>query len=278
MEQKQTSVFSEKEFSWRDGKHWFDAGILYFKVVKTFWYLNCLLLGVGAALLANVSATLTSLVMVFASPLVTAFMMKACANVANMNTVSFSVLWQLILRNLNPLMVLGLITAILSVISQYMHIQLLGAFSLSVEITEEMMKNMTGKEVILRGVLNIMTNLPIALALVFSPALILFKLYQPIKAIQHSFLGFIKSWKAFLTLMLLFLLLFFAVVLLASFVISLIETVMGAGSQMLVNGVVLFFIVTVAGIGLCAQYQAYTEVFQQDEVVNERGSEIYTEI
>ncbi len=278
MNDKQLPVFSEKEFTWRDGKHWFDAGILFFKAVKSYWYLNCLILGGLMVLISSFSITLTTIMMVFASPLVTAIMMKACADASDKKILSYYKLWQQVFNKLNALLLLGLITAVFSVISQYIHIHLLGLFALPVELTEDMMKNMTGKEVILRGILNIMTNLPIALALVFSPALIIFKSHQPIQAIQHSFLGFIKSWKAFLTLMLLFLLMFFGVVLLASFVISLIVTVMGAGSEILVNMVVLFFIVTAAGIGLCAQFQAYREVFQQVEEVNKSGSEIYAEI
>ena len=81
-----------------------------------------------------------------------------------------------------------------------------------------------------------------------------------------------------MTLTLLFMLVFFGVVLMASFVVAIVMAVMGPGSQILINLIVLFFAITVAGIGLCAQFQAYTEVFQQDADIDTVETEIYTEI
>ena len=269
---------ADKTFTWRDGRHWFDEGIVLFKQVKNYWYLNCMLLAVLIALVANLSMSLVPVVVIFASPLITAFIMNACHKAANNQVLNFASLWQNIVRHINAFMLLGVISALLSVIFQYLHIQLLQLFNLPIEISEEMVANMTGGEAMLRAVLNIATNLPIALALAFSPALILFKQTKPIEAVKSSVLGVIKSWKAFLTMMLLFMLLFFGVVILASLVVAIVMAVIGPGNQLLINIIVLFFAVTAAGIGLCAQYQAYMEVFQQDNKVDENDSEFYAEI
>ncbi|VAW43910.1 hypothetical protein MNBD_GAMMA02-1557 [hydrothermal vent metagenome] len=270
--------FSDKIFSWRDGRHWFDVGIALFKQVKNYWYLGCLLLGVLIALISNIAMGLVPVVVIFASPLVTAFIMNACDKATNNQTLGFASLWQEIIINLNAFMLLGVLSALFSVVAHYVHIQLLQLFNLPIELTQEMVSIITGREVMLRAVLNIVTNLPIALALAFSPALILFKRTKPLKAVKSSVLGVIKSWKAFVTLMLLFMLVFFGVVLLASFVVAIVMAVMGPGSQMLINVIILFFAVTVAGIGLCAQYQAYTEVYKHGKEDDKNGTEIYAEI
>lgn len=269
---------SDKIFTWRDGKHWFDVAINLFKQVKNYWYLSCLLLAVLIALISNLAAGLVPVVVIFASPIMTAFVMNACHQAVNKQMLSFASLWQSIINNLSAFMLLGVISAIFSVIAHYLHLQLLQIFNLPAELTEQMVSSMTGREAILRGLLSLLTNLPIALALAFSPALILFKKTQPLAAVKHSMLGVIKSWKAFMTLTLLFMLVFFGVVLLASFVVAVVVTVMGPGSQILINLIVLFFAITVAGMGLCAQFQAYTEVFQQDTDVDAVKTEVYAEI
>lgn len=270
--------FSDKIFTWRDGRHWFDVGIGLFKQVKNYWYINCLLLVVLISLASNIALGMVPILVIFASPLITAFMMNACDKVVNNQVITFAVVWQKIVQNLPAFMLLGVISAVFSIISHYLHNQLLELFSLSAQLTEEVLENMTGREAVLRGLLNLATSLPIALALAFSPALILFKKHQPLIAVKYSVLGVIKSWKAFLTLTLLFLLVFFGVVVFASFVVAIVMAIMGPTSQVLINIIILFFAVTVAGIGLCAQYQAYTEVFQPDTEADDGNTEIYTEI
>ncbi len=278
MNDKRAPVFSNKKFSWRDGKRWFDGGINSFKLVKNYWYLTCLLLGVLISLLSSVSAHLVAVVVVFASPLITAFIMNACFKVANQQLLSFAVLWQDVLKNINALMVLGVISAVLSLLAYYTHNQLLQLFSLPLELTEEQVKNMTSSEAMLRAVLNIATNFPIAMALAFSPALIVFKQTQPFEAVKQSVIGVVKSWQAFVVLILLFMLVFFGIVILASLVVAMVMAVLGPSSQILVNVIVLFFALTAAGIGLCAQYHAYMEVFWQDLESNNDDTAIYAEI
>ncbi len=271
--------FNDKVFSWRDGRHWFDVGVELFKQVKNQWYLACLMLGVLLALVANIQMQLVAVLVVFVSPIMTAFVMQACCQSKKDQVLSFGQLWQTILLSFNGLLALGVLSAVLSVVFHYIHLQLLAWFDLPVEVTEEMIKNMSGKESLLRAWLNLMTNLPIALALAFSPALVLFNQAPIITAVKHSVLGVVRSWKAFVVLMLLFLLVFFGVVLLASLIISIVTAVMGPSNQLLVNLIIMFFVITAAGIGLCAQYQAYREIFVTDNDSNEEdGSEIYAEI
>ncbi len=271
--------FTAKTFSWKDGRHWFDVGVELFKQVKNHWYLACLLMAVLLMLVASVSLQLVAVLVVFVSPLMTAFLMAACQRTQTKQVVTFGLLWQMVLRQLNALLMLGLLSAVLGVIFHYIHLQLLAWFELPAELTEEMVKNMSGKESLLRAWLNLMTNLPIALALAFSPALILFKESAVVTAVKFSVAGVLRSWRAFVALMLLFLLVFFAVVLLASLVIAVLVAVLGPAQQLVVNLVIMFFVVTAAGIGLCAQYQAYTEIFITDTDQNEaNGTEIYAEI
>lgn len=271
--------FSDKTFSWRDGKRWFDSGINYFKQVKNYWYLNCLWLAVVVTLLSNIALELVSIVVIFASPVITAFIMHACDKAAKNQMTSFVICWQLTMKYFQPLMLLGLLSAVFSVISYYVHIQLLHVFNLPVELTESMASQMSGKEAILRAVLNIVTNLPIAMALAFSPALILFKQSKPLLAIKFSVLAVLKAWRSFVILMLLFIMVFIGIVVLASLIVAVVMAVMGPSSQFLTGAIIMFFVVTVAGIGLCAQYQAFTEIFwdNSDEIESDQV-EIYTEI
>jgi len=273
-------VFSDKNFSWQDGRHWFDAGIVLFKQVKNYWYLTCLLLGVLMALVSNIALGMVTVLVVFTSPLITAFIMNACFKVKNNQELSFAVLWQDIAVHLNGLMVLGVLSAVFSVIAHTINTQLLHWFGLPIELTPEMLGHITGGDVLLRAMLSMLTNIPIALALAFSPVLVLLKLISPLTAVKYSVLGVLKSWKAFVSLVLLFLLAVFAVIVLVSLLVGIIMAVMGPSSQILINMMALFVGLTVAGIGLCAQYQAYTEIFYNNPESNEDDddTEVYAEI
>lgn len=272
-------VLSDKAFTWRDGKLWFDAGVKLFKQVKNHWYILCMVLAVVMVLFANISVTFVGFLMVFVSPFVTAFVMNTCQNVEQQQTFTFVSLWSRIFENIQAFLLLGLYAFLLSLFFQQVHIQLLAMFQLPVELTESMMKNMSGRESLLRALLNLVTNLPVALAMAFAPALILFHSAQPHKAVKFSVLGVLKAWKAFTALALLFILMFFGIVMLATLMISIIMAVLGPASQVMINAIVLFFVITVAGIGLCAQYQAFVEIFNTDrEPTDNHGTEIYTEI
>ncbi len=271
--------FTSKSFSWKDGKHWFNEGIELFKHVKNHWYLSCLLMGVLLLLTATVSATLVMILVVFLSPVVTAFMMNCCHHVRSSKPLTFSVLWQAVFRELNYFLLLGLVSALLTLVMQQIHLQLMVAYNLPLELTEEMMQNMSGREALLRVLFNLLTNIPVALALAFSPALILFKKTHPFHAIQYSIKGFLKSWKAFVSMVMLIVLVFFGAMILASFFASVFMAVLGTASEFMINVLVLFFAFTITGIGLCCQYQAYTELFDQDnEEDEENGTEVYAEI
>lgn len=277
-----TPIFSAKKFTWRDGKEWFDAGVLIFKQVKNHWYLACFALVFLLALMSNISAELVAVLAVIISPLITAYMMNCCRHATQEQALTFAQLWQPILTNISGLLVLGLISAGLSVLFHYIHLQILIAFDLPVVLTEEMALNLSGKESLFRALLNLLTNIPVALALAFSPALIIFNKTIPTQAIKFSAHGVIRSWKAFVALVLLFLLLFFGIVLFASLLMAILQAVLGTSSQLLMMVIVLFFVITAGGIGLGAQYQAYVDIFQNDtDQMNDKeghGTEIYTEI
>ena len=118
-----------------------------------------------------------------------------------------------------------------------------------------------------------------ALALAFSPALIALNRHPPIAAITLSIQGVVKAWRAFLMLTLLFILVFFGIVVIASVAIAMVQGILGSGGQLLTQLIIMFFVLTAAGIGLCAQYQAYTEIFMAASTQeDDDGTEIYTEI
>lgn len=271
-------IFNTKTFSWRDGKRWFDGGVELFKQAKNYWYLLCLMVGLLMLLVGQLSGVLMAVVVIFVSPLVTAFMMKLCHVIAAKQSVIVSQIWQLIMSHKSAFLILGGLSALLSLIFQQIHIQLLVLAGLPLELTEELVKQMSGKEVLLRALINIATNLPVALALSFSPALILFNQTVPLTAMKQSVFGVLKAWKAFVVLVLLFMLMFFGVMVLASIVMAILSAVLGANSHGLIQMIVLFFALTVAGIGLCAQYHAFIDIFQIKSAEENLDTEIYTEI
>ncbi|MCX7554667.1 BPSS1780 family membrane protein [Marinicella sp. S1101] len=271
--------FSDKNFTWQDGKNWFNQGIIFFKLVKNMWYVSCLVMGVLFLLLASVALPLVAVLVIFASPMVTAFIMNCCQAVRLGQPLQINMLWQDVFKQLNYFLLLGLFSALLSMVMQQVHVLLLSAYELPLEMTEEMAMNMSGAEALLRVLFNLITNLPVALALAFSPALILFKRAHPVNAIKFSVLAVLRSWKAFIALVLLIVLVFFGVLILASIVGSVVLMVMGSAGQLVANVLVLFFVFTVTGIGLCSQYQAFTELFADDEQEPEsEDTEVYAEI
>lgn len=278
MNQSQSLVkITKNQISWRNGKNWFAQGVDSFKQVKNFWYLSCLLLIVAMALLINLSVSFVTVAVIFASPVITAFMMNCCFQVEQQKPMSFVQTWQQVLKPLNSFLILGMISAALSLIMQQIYLQLMSWLNLPIELTQEMVKNMTGKEAFIRAVLNLMTNIPLALALVFSPALILFNKSQPIHAIKFSVLGVIHAWKAFVSFVLLVTITLFAIILMASFLTSLFVVVFGGNGQLLLNVMVLFLVFTITGIILCGQYHAYSEIFENNSK-NDDEIEIYAEI
>lgn len=275
---KNISIAS-KTFSWKDGINWFTQGIELFKQVKNIWYVNCLLLAILLGLVAGASATLAMLVMIFVSPMLTAFMMHCCAQARKNQGLSLASGWQAVFSELNYFMLLGLISSVLMLVMQQIYLQLMALSNLPVELTQEMAQQMSVREALLRVLFNLMTNLPVAMALAFSPALLLFKRAHPWQAIKSSVAAVLHSWKAFLLMVLLIVLVLFGALVLASVVTSMFMTVLGTASQFIINLLVLFFAFTITGIGLCCQYQAYTELFDQNsEESEDNGTEIYTEI
>ncbi|TDR22383.1 BPSS1780 family membrane protein [Marinicella litoralis] len=278
-QQTNPPIFSAKNFTWKDGRLWFDAGVKLFKQVKNYWYMLCFILAVLMMMAANISVTFVGFLMVFISPIITVVMMGLCHHMNNESKSSVSSLWAEILTQINLYFVLGIYAMLLSLFFQQVHFQLLAAFNLPAELTETMVQNMSGKESFLRAMLNLVTNLPVALAMAFAPALIMFKHTLPHQAIKFSVLGVLRAWKPFVALGLLFILLFFGVMILATLIISIVMAVMGPASQVMINVIVLFFAITIAGIGLCAQYQAFIEIFKiEKDQTNQDGTEIYTEI
>ncbi len=133
-----TPLFTNTEFSWKSGKNWFDAGVMYFKQVKMQWYSVCIMLGVLMVLIGNVSPELVTIMMVFASPMVSAFMMNCCQQASNLSSHSLAMLWKPVIENFNAFIILGVLTALLSLLLNYLQEQILLIYDLPVVMTEEM--------------------------------------------------------------------------------------------------------------------------------------------
>lgn len=274
-----TQPFSNKLISWRHGKQWFDQGIMDFKALKSYWYFACLLLGLLMMLVGQFAPKLLPIVMVFISPLFTAFMMNLCRAKHDGKALDIPDILSKLQYKINGFLLLGVISAVLSLLFEQIHLQIQLMLGLSGELTQEMVENMTGKEAFVRSILNLLTNLPVAMALAFSPALICFNNSKPIRAIIDSFLGVVRGWKGFVVMVLMFILMFMAVVVFASLILTMITALTGAVSGFVVNLIIFFFVLTAAGIGISAQYQAFCDIYHQDSPSEENdGTEIYTEI
>ncbi|WP_223789080.1 BPSS1780 family membrane protein [Marinicella meishanensis] len=274
--------FNPQPFTWKHGKGWFDAGIQIFLRVKKQWFVACILVGLLMVLVGGINPQLMSVAMVFVAPVLTAYMMNCC-RLAGQTANPTSTGWQAVGAQLAPLLVLGVLSGLLSVLFSYVHDQILLAYGLPVVLTEELVKNMSGRESLFRALLSLLTQLPVVVALAFAPALILFHQTLPFKAMQYSAVAVLRTWKAFMALTLLFMLLFFAILMVASLLFSLMMTLAGGIHAMMINVVVLFLLVTAGGMGLGAQYQAYTEVFVTEDEPdkpngNDDGTEVYAEI
>ncbi|MCB1582754.1 MAG: BPSS1780 family membrane protein [Marinicella sp.] len=259
---------SHKPITWKHGKQWLEHGLITFKAVKMFWYFICFVLAILMSSVELLAPSLVPLLVVFTSPFVAALMMAFCQKQQQGSNINPAEIGQMIYSNSSSLMILGLLGVVLSLFFQYLHDQLLIFWGLPTELTQTIIKNMAAKEALIRTILNIFTNLPLAVAFTFSPALILFNQIQPFTAIQSSFSGVMYSWKAFVVLMLLFILVFMVILLFAGFVISTMMMVFGAASNVFIEIMVFFFILTFAGIAMSAQYHAYIDIYginQQDD-------------
>ncbi|MFC3193767.1 BPSS1780 family membrane protein [Marinicella sediminis] len=268
---------NQQTFNWKNGRQWFDQGVMTFKKIKSYWYLACLLLLVMATLVMQFLPVLVFVVMLVFSPLLTAFIMALCQQSKNQQGVNLAAARADVLKVFNQLVVLGVLTALLSVLFQLIHNQLLLLLGLPVEVTEQMVQTMPGKEAFVRVMVALLTNLPVALAMAFAPVLVLYHAQLPWKAMQWSVAGVLSAWRAFLALTVMFILMTFAVIVLASLMISLLMMVMGTASAMVVNLVIMFAMVTLLGVGLCAQYHAYLDIYIATNEPTD-GTEIYTEI
>jgi hypothetical protein len=206
--------------------------------------------------------------------------MGLCHQLSEQQSLSAAQAWAAVTRTMNNLFLLGVLAALLSVLFQLVHNQLIALLGLPLEVTEEMVQQMTGKEAMTRVLVAMLTNLPVALALAFSPVLVLLQGQLPWAAMRQSVAAVLTAWRAFLALTVMFILLTFGIIVLASLMISMLLMVMGGASALVINLIIMFGMITLLGVGLCAQYHAYLELFNGSGTPGEAsdGTEIYTEI
>jgi hypothetical protein len=267
-------------FTWKNGRQWFEQGVMTFKAIKAYWYMATLALMMVAAVLMNLAPVVVSLIMIILSPVLTAFIMVLCQQLNTQQPLSAAVAWSAVTGTMNNLLLLGVLAALLSVVFQLIHNQLILLLGLPLEVTEEMVQQMTGKEAMTRVLVAMLTNLPVALALAFSPILVLLQGQLPWAAMRQSVAAVLTAWRAFLALTVMFILLTFGIIVLASLMISILLMVMGGASALIINLIIMFGMITLLGVGLCAQFHAYLELFTGPGEAGDSadGTEIYTEI
>ena len=269
-----------QKFTWKNGRQWFEQGVMTFKTIKFYWYMATLALMLLAAVLMNLAPVVVSLIMIILSPVLTAFIMGLCQQLNLKQPLSAAQAWAAVTGTMNNLLLLGILAALLSVLFQLVHNQLIVLLGLPLEVTEDMVQQMTGKEAMTRVLVAMLTNLPVALALAFSPILVLLQGQLPWPAMRQSVAAVLTAWRAFLALTVMFILLTFGIIVLASLMISILLMVMGGASALIINLIIMFGMITLLGVGLCAQFHAYLELFKApgDSGESGDGTEIYAEI
>ena len=248
--------------SWSDGKQWFDAGLALFRKHQIAWYGLALVLLFVISLSGSVPA-LGLVMMAFVSPLITA-MWFAFLNIGGRTPTQRPRLfdaWTGIKPHLTALLLLGAVLLGLTLLTQWLNDILLGTLGLA-PLDPENMQTITGAELFQRTVLNVAVNLPLVLVMTFSPALLLGVIDNVWSAMHLSALAVLKSWRAFIVVVLMLFLMVFAILLLASLVFSVLVGLFGGAGQALANVLVLMLVVLVMGVGMTVQFVAYHHLFQ----------------
>jgi len=253
----------QKPISWSTGKQWLNQGIKLFQQMQKHWYATLLLVGIAVILVSMLSAQVALMALMLAMPLITAWFYLLCRQVQkNPQQLHISgQLWShcrsVLMARFNVLLLLGVLAVVLNYAMHAVQLTLLDALQLPT-LTQETTAEISLSEALSRLLVNIMTGLPVALLMAFSPALVMFNGDSPIQAMIRSVKTVFFAWQAILSLTLWLMLLAMAAAFIVSLVMSLLVNAFGLG---VVNILMLLFMGIMMGVVFSANYVAYDALY-----------------
>lgn len=277
----------KQALEWSLGRRWLQQSIALFQVMQKQWYGTVMLAGFGLLILSMVSAQFALLLLMLCMPLITAWFYIHCRHrqlyfsqgqwLTRHSALAWPLAWQQLKSRFNALLTLGLVAVIINYGMYYVQTGLMNLWQLA-PLTEELAQQLTLQEAFLRMFINVLTGLPLALLMAFSPALIMFNNNSPFSAMILSVKAVITAWKPLLSLFIWVFLLLMAVSFVVGVVNALLASIFGAG----VTGVImLLFVMIMMGFVFSTNYISYMSLFP-DESDNESSDDesqpIYAEI
>lgn len=253
----------KQALNWSLGKQWLNQGIQCFQRMQKHWYATLLLLGLAVLLLSLLSVQFALMTLMLAMPLMTTWYYLLCrqvqrnSNQTPMTGQLWSQCWSLLLTRFNVLLLLGVLAVILNYLMHALQLMLLDALQLA-PLTPETANNIPLSEALTRLSVNILTGLPVALLMAFSPALVMFNSDTPVQAMVRSVKTVFFAWQPILSLTLWLMLLAMAAAFIVSLVMGLLASAFGLG---VVNVIMLMFMGVMMGVVFSANYVAYDALY-----------------
>ena len=274
----------KQPITWSLGKQWLSQGIRLFQQMQKHWYATLLFIGLGVMLLSILSAQVALMALMLSMPVMTAWYYLLCRQSQLTDDSSpdggrlWSQCWSLLMIRFNWLLLLGVLAVIINYAMHAVQIMLLESLQLP-PLTEEAVAQLSLSEAMLRIGVNLLTGLPVALLMAFSPALVMFNHDNPVQAMIRSVKTVMYAWQPILSLTLWLMLLAMAVVFLMSLVLSLLASAFGMG---VANVLLLLFMGVMMGVVFSANYVTFDALYparqDKDNDTEQPQESMYKEI
>ncbi|KAA3647475.1 MAG: hypothetical protein DWP95_03055 [Proteobacteria bacterium] len=278
----------KQALNWSLGKQWLSQGIKLFQHMQKHWYATLLMVAFAVMLLSILSVQVALMALMLAMPLMTAWFYLLCRQQSKNGEVLpaaiqlWSQCWQKLLTRFNVLLLLGVLAVALNYLMHTLQLGLLEALQLP-PLTPDAAAEIMLSEALLRLLVNIITGIPVALLMAFSPALVMFNEDTPIQAMIRSVKTVLFAWRPILSLTMWLMMLALAAAFVISLVMGLLAGVFGLG---MVNVLMLLFMGVMMGVVFSANYVTYDALYpvngdnndSQDTDSNQQPESIYKEI
>lgn len=276
----------KQPITWSTGKQWLMQSIKLFQQMQKHWYATLLILGLAVMMLSMMSVQVALMFLMLVMPVITAWYYLLCRRIQTnpQQTQVPGQLWlhcrNLLLTRLNALLILGVLAVALNYAMHAVQLMLLEAMQLPV-LTQETAAEITFSEALLRLLVSVLSGLPVALLMAFSPALVIFNDDSPIQAMIRSVKTVFFAWQAILSLTLWLMMLSMAAAFILSLVVGLLAGAFGMG---IANVLILLFMGVMMGVVFSANYVTYDALYppkngHQDGMDSMQSQEsIYKEI
>ncbi|MFV0543501.1 MAG: hypothetical protein ACK5L8_07435 [Marinicella pacifica] len=276
----------KQPITWSTGKQWLMQSIKLFQQMQKHWYATLLILGLAVMILSMLSVQVALMFLMLVMPVITAWYYLLCRRIQTnpQQTQVPGQLWlhcrNLLLTRLNALLILGVLAVALNYAMHAVQLMLLEAMQLPV-LTQETAAEITFSEALLRLLVSVLSGLPVALLMAFSPALVIFNDDSPIQAMIRSVKTVLFAWQAILSLTLWLMLLSMAAAFVVSIVMSILANAFGSG---FIAVFMLFFMGVMMGVVFSANYVTYDALYPDpDDIdnvfnINHGQDSIYKEI